>query len=84
MPPTTCRQAVPWQIRIGTYTLTVSDATDDYAADPTTTGRVVVGGSATGNIDPADDRDWFAVELEADKMYRIDLEGSPTGGGTVR
>ena len=69
--------------RIGTYTLTVSDATDDYAADPTTTGMVVVGGSATGDIDPPGDRDWFAVELEADKMYRIDLEGSPTGGGTL-
>ena len=69
--------------RIGTYTLTVTDATDDYAADPTTTGRVVVGGSATGDIEPPGDRDWFAVELEADKMYRIDLEGSPTGGGTL-
>ena len=69
---------------IGTYRLTVSDATDDYAADRTTTGRVVVGGSATGDIDPPGDRDWFAVDLEADKMYRIDLEGSPTGGGTVR
>ena len=44
----------------------------------------MVGGLATGTIDPPGDVDWFAVELEADKMYRIDLEGSPTGGGTVR
>ena len=70
--------------RIGTYTLTVSDATDDYAADRTTTGRVVVGGSVTGDIETSGDRDWFAVELEAGKRYRFDLEGSPTGGGTVR
>ena len=67
----------------GTYTLAVAEYSDDYAADRTTTGRVVVGGSATGSIEPAGDRDWFAVELEADKMYRIDLEGSPTGGGTL-
>ena len=69
--------------KTGTYRLTVRDATDDYAADPTTTGMVVVGGSATGDIDPPGDRDWFAVDLEADKTYRIDLEGSPTGGGTL-
>ena len=68
---------------VGTYTLAVTEYSDDYAADRTTTGRVVVGGSATGSIEPAGDRDWFAVELEADKMYRIDLEGSPTGGGTL-
>ena len=67
----------------GTYTLTVSDATDDYAADPTTTGTVVVGGSATGELQYEDDRDWFAVALEADKRYRIDLEGSFPGDGTL-
>ena len=71
---------------IGTYTLTVTDVTgypDDYAADRTTTGRVVVGGSATGTIDPPGDVDWFAVELEADKTYRFDLEGLWSGGGTL-
>ena len=71
---------------VGTYTLAVtevSDYPDDYAADPTTTGRVVVGGSATGNVEPPGDRDWFAVELEAGKTYRFDLEGWPTGGSTL-
>ena len=68
---------------VGTYTLAVSDATDDYADDSTTTGTVVVGGSATGNIDPPGDRDWFAVELEAGKTYRFDLEGLWSGGGTL-
>ena len=68
---------------VGTYTLAVTEYSDDYAANRSTTGRVVVGGSATGSIEPAGDRDWFAVELEAGKRYRIDLEGSPTGGGTL-
>ena len=49
-----------------------------------TTGRVAVGGSATGKIHVFNDHDWFAVELEAGSTYRIDLEGSWTGGGTMR
>ena len=68
----------------GTYTLVVTEISDDYAADPTTTGTVAVGGSATGNIEPLGDRDWFAVDLEADKAYRFDLQGRPGGGGTLR
>ena len=68
----------------GTYTLAVSETpADDYAADATTTGTVVVGGSATGSIEPAGDRDWFAVTLEAGKLYRFDLKGVSTGDGTL-
>ena len=68
----------------GTYTLAVSETpADDYAADATTTGTVVVGGSATGTIEPAGDRDWFAVTLEAGKLYRFDLKGVSTGDGTL-
>ncbi len=68
---------------VGTYTLAVTEVSDDYAADSTTTGRVVVGGSATGDIEPLGDQDWFAVELEAHKTYRFELKGSPTGDGTL-
>ena len=72
----------------GTYTLSVSDITDaiaqdDFAAGIGTTGTVAVGGSATGEIGHVDDRDWFAVTLEANTTYRIDLEGTLTGGGTL-
>ena len=42
-----------------------------------------VGGSATGNIETGDDRDWFAVELEADTRYQIDVEGADTDRGTL-
>ena len=65
-------------------------AGDEYSANNTTTGRVAVGGSATGEIDApptgstAADVDWFKVELEAGKTYRIDLEGAPSGHGTLR
>ena len=67
----------------GTYRLSVSETEDDYSANTATTGTVEVGGSATGNVGFRGDRDWFAVTLEADKRYRFDLEGSPTGQGTL-
>ena len=71
----------------GTYTLSVTDATDsgldDFTADTGTSGTVAMDGSATGEIDYAHDRDWFAVELEAGRIYRIDLKGSEAGDGTL-
>ena len=57
---------------------------EDFSADTSTGGRVVVGESVTGNVEALDDRDWFAVDLMAGKSYRIDLEGSPTGAGTLQ
>ena len=68
----------------GTYTLSVTELqSDDFAATTNTDGTVVVGGSATGDVEVARDTDWFAVDLEADKTYRFDLKGSPTGDGTL-
>ena len=75
----------------GTYTLSVivlgangaSEADTDFPADNTTSGRVEVGASATGNIASTSDKDWFRVDLEAGKTYQFDLEGSPTGRGSL-
>ena len=69
--------------REGTYTLSVMEVADDFTAGPDTAGAVTVGGSATGEIELGRDRDWFAVELEAGKTYRFDLEGSSTGAGSL-
>ena len=49
--------------------------TDDYTASTSTTGRVTVGSSVTGNIDYAYDEDWFAVTFTAGAVYRINLDG---------
>ena len=68
----------------GTYTLSVREVTppsDDCPHDDTTTCEVDVGGSVTGNIETADDADWFKVELEAGTRYQIDVEGADTGRG---
>ena len=79
----------------GTYEVEVTDTPrtigddlpttveDDFPATVDTTGTVEVGGSATGEIESADDHDWFAVELEAGKTYQIDTGGVRTGGGTL-
>ena len=65
----------------GPYTLWVRDVThtDDFVAGAGTTGAVAVGGSATGGIDYGNDHDWFAVALEADRRYQIDLRARPPG-----
>ena len=63
---------------------TVSEPSgEDFSTDPSTSGRVAVGGTATGRIGGNGDRDWFAVELVGGRTYVIDLRGSPTGDGTL-
>ena len=56
---------------------------DDFPDDDTTTGRLEVGGSVTGNIDSNGDQDAFAIELVQGRTYRFDLEGSETEQGTL-
>ena len=68
---------------VPTETVSLDKTVDDYPADTGSAGTVAVGASATGGIERAGDRDWFAVELVAGRHYRIDLEGSPTGQGTL-
>ena len=63
--------------RVGAYTLSLREYTDDFAATTGTTGTVAVGGSATGRIEEPLDADWFAVELVAGRIYRIHVQGGP-------
>ena len=57
------------------YTITLEEV-DDFSSDSSTTGAVAVGASVTGRIGVNDNADWFAVDLEAGKTYRIDVKGS--------
>ena len=64
----------------GDYELEVeqtSDGTDrgDIAAE--------VGVTVSGSLDERGERDWITIELEADTEYRVSVEGSPTGAGTL-
>ena len=63
--------------------MTISTITDDYSADRYTTGTVAVGGSVTGEIETAGDRDWFAVSFKAQRWYRFDVEGHDAGSGAL-
>src|SRR4051812_18179520 len=60
---------------------------DDYAdslADATAPlGQVAVNGASTGRLEVTGDRDWFGVLLTAGWSYVFNLEGAPTGAGTL-
>lgn len=58
-------------------------AGDDYAGDAGTSGRMPVGGRVTGTLETPGDSDWFAVSLQGGSTYVIDLEGAPTGQGSL-
>ena len=65
----------------GTYEVTVWE--DDFAATSQSTGTIEVGGSTTGEVALAHDRDWFAVELTAGETYKFELLGARGEGGTL-
>lgn len=56
---------------------------DDFAGSTATTGSISAGGSIMGHIGAANDVDWFRITLTAGRTYRVDLEGSPSGAGTL-
>ena len=69
----------------GTYRVSVTNqgGIDDYGKTTSTAGTVSISGSVTGEIESESDEDWFAVNLQSGQSYLIDLEGSPTGAGTL-
>ena len=67
------------------YSVSVAEVEDDFAAATLTSGVVEVGGpAAEGVIDFMTDQDWFAVELEAAKMYRTDVRSRYVAGSHNR
>ncbi|MEO8114101.1 MAG: pre-peptidase C-terminal domain-containing protein, partial [Phenylobacterium sp.] len=46
-------------------------------------GQLAAGGSATGALQAAGDRDWFSVQLNAGVSYTISLTGRLGGGGDL-
>jgi hypothetical protein len=56
---------------------------DDFLNTTSTTGRLSVGGTSSGNIEVSDDTDWFRISLVAGQTYQFDLRGSPSGNGTL-
>ncbi len=68
----------------GSYTLQVTHlGSDDFAGSGTTTGTLMVGGAASGNIQFSDDQDWFRIELIAGRIYAFDMKGLDSASGTL-
>jgi len=69
---------------IGTYTLSVAEAADDFRADTGTTGVVTVGGNGvSGLIERSGDKDWFGVDVTAGTRYYFRMGGAGDGSGTL-
>ena len=73
---------------VGTYRVSATQtsappAADDYSANSSTGGTISSGGSSTGVIESSGDTDWFRTTLVAGRTYQVDVEGSPTGQGTL-
>ena len=59
------------------------DYTMDRIWDVGTWGEVSVGGSATGVVEEPGDRDFFSVNLQAGRTYRIAVAGDGDGDGAL-
>ena len=91
-PPTTgvyyvAAGSVRYIVRLGTYTLRLTDMTrnqaDDHPATTDSTATVGVDGSVVARNEQAGDHDWYKVSLTANKVYRFDLMGAWSGDGTL-
>ncbi|MEE8452775.1 MAG: S8 family serine peptidase [Thermoguttaceae bacterium] len=61
-----------WQT--GGYRLHLENLNDDHADGPANATSLAVGTAASGNIDFANDQDWFAVGLVAGQSYVFETE----------
>ncbi len=68
----------------GRYTFEMTLGTTDCTADTDTECTVVVNDDAgEGEVDPADDLDWWAVELTENQIYQIEMKGADSAVGTL-
>ena len=56
----------------------------DFSSNIYTSGRLYLNSYATGSVGYRGDQDWFRIYLRAGQRARFDLEGSPTGRGSLR
>ena len=55
----------------------------DFSSNIYTRGRLYLNSYATGSVGYRGDQDWFRIYLRAGQRARFDLEGSPTGRGSL-
>ena len=73
----------------GDYVVSVTDITERSVSEPSdgdlpaadsTTGLVLVGDDVTGRVATSGDKDWFGVELAAERMHRFEVTGAAGSG----
>jgi hypothetical protein len=70
----------------GTYRVTVFEYAgfaDDVGGTPRDAAAIDIGTTTEGVLEVPGDSDFYAVTLTAGVLYAIDLEGQPTGRGTL-
>jgi hypothetical protein len=68
----------------GTYTLMATAlGIDDHIGNNTTTSTLSLSGSVSGDIQSANDQDWFRITLSVGTTYIFELEGVDSGNGTL-
>ncbi len=77
-----------WEDEIGSYTIAVNKTgSDDFSANTTKTGTVLLGGNEKGDIEGdielGNDKDWFKISLDAGSTYAIEMRGAETSEGTL-
>jgi hypothetical protein len=60
-----------------------SEGGADFASSAGTSGRMVIGASATGTISSGADADWYRIKLTAGQGVVIDVKGRDSGAGTL-
>ncbi|MQQ08315.1 S8 family serine peptidase [Epibacterium sp. SM1979] len=67
----------------GGYEISLVDtgASDDFAGDSSTTGRLTT--SVDGEIEQVGDTDWFAYRVQNGGIYQFDARGASTSDGTL-
>nr|CRH07959.1 Putative RTX toxins and related Ca(II)-binding proteins. 20% identity to sraP Serine-rich adhesin for platelets [Candidatus Magnetococcus massalia] len=75
--------ATPILIKSNVKTDVSEPFNEDFSADISTAGQVTIGSFVIGELYEKNDRDWFAVDLIANTVYQIDMEGSDTGKGSL-
>ena len=61
----------------------IVEAFVDQSCGPASAGILPVGRPARGDIESGD-CDWFRMELEANRVYRLDMRGASTGHGSLK
>ena len=67
----------------GSYRLSAREIAGDVPGSTATSAELSVNAPVSGNIDFRDDQDWYRFEVKSGATYLFDLEGSPTGAGTL-